>query len=515
MNNVIINRGNGGLGRQPVGQDYISGFVFYGSSGTLSALGWTSGAVKKFGGIADAIAAGITNTHVGETKATATLTCGVGTAGHIVKITVTNPKTKAVTVLCTYTEVSGDATDTVFATNLTAAINAQTYLTGFTATASTDTVVISAAPGLGVTLNSGTPISLSGTGAADVTITDQFTSGVGSEVDNYYYHINRYFTQSPNATLYVSLTTTPSWSGYAFGEIGLIQTAANGAIRQCGVFVPTTFATAMVTAMQAEVATLITNDQPLSVIMGADFSSTTAAALNNLATLNSEHISVSVGQDGAAQGNTLFLAAGYSITQVGDVLGLVSRSQVSDDIAWVSTYTLSPDGIENAVPAFATGELLSALSAGTINGVDAYRYIFGRQFVNDSPNGTFVNDSHCATAYTSDYAYIENNRVIDKAARLSYAAYIAALNGPLIVKANGTLTNAQVAYFTGIGETALAGMAANNPNTNRPEISGYAVTVNPNQNVLTTSELVVSIAIQPVGVARQIIINLQFTVSIQ
>lgn len=513
MNNVVINRGQGGLGRQPLGQDFISGLIFYGASGTLTDLGWTSGTVKKFGGIQDAINAGITPNHVGEVKATATLTCSTAAVGLIVIVTVAGP-INGITILCTYTTVSGDSVATAFATNLTAAINAQSYLTGFTATASTDTVVISAAPGLGISLNTGTPITVTGSGNADVAITDQFSAGAASEVDNYYYHINRYFIQSPNATLYVSITTTPSWSGYGFPEIGLIQAAANGSIRQSGIFIPTTFATTQVTAIQAAVATLIGEGQPMSVIIGADFSATTAAALPNLATLNSEHVSVSVGQDGAAQGYDLFLAYGKSITQLGDILGLTSLSQVSDSIAWVATYTLSPDGVENAVPAFATGQLLSSQTTGTINNVDAFRYIFGKQFVNDSPNGTFVNNPYTCTSPANDYAFIFNCRTIDKASRLLYAAYVEGLAGPLEVNSDGTLSNASVAFYEGVGESALSGMSSNNPNTNRPELSGYTITINPAQNVLSTSNLAVSAELQPIGVANNITINLQFAVNL-
>jgi hypothetical protein len=160
------------------------------------------------------------------------------------------------------------------------------------------------------------------------------------------------------------------------------------------------------------------------------------------------------------------------------------------------------------------GELLSGLSAGIINSVDAYRYIFGRQFVNDSPNGTFVNDSHCATAYTSDYAYIENNRTFDKAARQLYAAYIEQLAAPLVLQADGTLTNSTVAFFEGVGEQALSNMSQTNPNTGRPELSGFSITINPAQNVLSTSTLVVSVLLQPIGVAREIVLNLQFAVSL-
>jgi Protein of unknown function (DUF2586) len=528
MNNVIINRGQGGLGRQPLGQDFISGFVFYGTAPS----GWpgnvTGGGVVKMGGLSDALAAGITNTHSGETAATALLTMSTaGSAGLILNIYIQEPS--ELVLVATYTTVSGDTSANTYATNITSAINANTFQNGgYTATSSTDVVTLKARPGLGAFLNSGTPLSVTGTASGDATL-KQFgligtTAGVYSSIDIWYYHISRFFTQSPNATLYVGIFNESPGSGYAFPEVGYIQNFTNGAIRQLGVYVQTPFGSlsqtfGYITAMQAQVNTLISINSPVSVIVGTDFTELSASALTTLAGLNSEHVSICIGQDGAAQGAALFVISGISITQLGDVLGLVAASQVSDDIAWVATYTLSPDGIENAVPALATcasgiPQLLSTLSTGTIDAIDANRYIFGRQFVNDSPSGTYVNDSHCCTSYTSDYAYIENNRTFDKASRQLYAAYIEQLAAPLTLNADGTLTSSTVAFFEGLGEQALSNMAQTNPNTGRPELSGFSVTINPAQNVLSTSTLVVTVLLQPVGVAREIVINLQFAVSL-
>lgn len=541
MNNVTINRGQGGLGRQPLGQDFISGMVFYPTSATLglSNCPITNGQKAKLGGISDALALGITPGHFGETTAQITLTLSsyVGgsspdnlNAGDIIQVKYVDCQGNTV-ILCTYTVVSGDSSTTLLATHLADAINALSGQTGFSATESTNTVVITVMAGQGIFPNSGTPLTAAIIN--DNTVTLQYSqsvtrNGVASQLDAFYYHINRFFIQSPNSTLYVLFAEAPSsWTGYGFAEVTTLFNYANGAIRQMGIYQDSNVATAPtmanlkanVEAIQEQVAAIITTHNfGVSVLLGATLINPTgsvlAAAFTDLSICNSEHVSVVAGQDGGAEGNYLYNSYGISITQLGDVLGLVSRAQVSDDIAWVATYTLSPDGVENAFPALATGELLSNLSAGTINSVDAYRFIFGRQFVNDSPNGTFVNDSHCATAYTSDYAYIENNRTFDKAARQLYSAYVAQLAAPLVLNSDGTLTNSTVAFFEGLGEQALSNMAQTNPNTGRPELSGFSVTINPAQNVLQTSTLVVSVSLQPVGVAREIVINLQFAVSL-
>ena len=172
------------------------------------------------------------------------------------------------------------------------------------------------------------------------------TSGVASIFTTWYYHINRFFVQSPNSSLYVGIYDESPSSDYAFPEVGSMQAFANGSIRQLGVYIPTGFISmscvnGYITAIEAQIKTLISTNQPLSAIVGTDFTNlgNGAAALTDLSGLNSEHVSLVIGQDGAAQGAGIFYAQGFSVTQLGDILGLVSVSQVSDDIAWVATYT--------------------------------------------------------------------------------------------------------------------------------------------------------------------------------
>ena len=43
------------------------------------------------------------------------------------------------------------------------------------------------------------------------------------------------------------------------------------------------------------------------------------------------------------------------------------------------------------------------------------------------------------------------------------------------------------------------------------EISGYQTLIDPNQNVLSTGQIVLTVEIVPIGVARKIVINIGFT----
>ena len=123
-------------------------------------------------------------------------------------------------------------------------------------------------------------------------------------------------------------------------------------------------------------------------------------------------------------------------------------------------------------------------------------------------------DSHTCTAYTSDFAYIENVRTYDKALRNLNAAYLGPLGSPITLQSNGTLTNASVAYFEGVGETVLNAMTSGNPNSGLPELSAYSVAISPSQDVLATSNILVTISCIPTGSARTFTINLSFAASI-
>ena len=121
---------------------------------------------------------------------------------------------------------------------------------------------------------------------------------------------------------------------------------------------------------------------------------------------------------------------------------------------------------------------------------------------------TFYNDSHTSITQSSDYAYIENNRVIDKAIRGVDQALLPSLNSPLLLNANGTLANSTIAFLESQAVVITNDMVRN------AEASAISVSIDPNQNVASTSTVYVTIDIVPVGVARNIIVNIGFKTSL-
>src|SRR6185312_2251723 len=230
------------------------------------------------------------------------------------------------------------------------------------------------------------------------------------------------------------------------------------------------------------------------------------SSLTDLSGLQNKKVSVVIAQDGANEGALLYKQLGKSIPTLGAALGAVSLAAVSQSIAWVQNFNIS-NGQENATIAFATGDLYASLAGSLVSTLNAYRYIFLRPFVGIS--GSYFNDSHCAITYTSDYAYIENNRTIDKAIRVVYAGVLPYLNGPITLNADGTLANTTIAYIEDqLVNPQLDQMVRDN------NLSAYSVTIDPTQNVLSTSTLTVAVKLISKGVARNIIVNIGYAQSL-
>ncbi len=495
------------------GQDYITGLIFYGSAPS----GFPSSGVKNMFSVQDAINVGITPNHTDETAATGLLTMSVASGADLtLNVYVQEPINPINTeanpnkvLLVSYTTVSGDTNSTTFATNLAAAINAnQAANGGYTATESTDVVTITARPGLGIALNTGTPITVTGTASGDAAIT-QFSGGVASKIDNWYYHISEYFRMNPNGNLWVGVFAD---SGYTFTEIQTLQMAAQGAIRQVGVYRPSrafyTYGVTDVNSINTICQTLDSNKMPLSAVLAEDISAISdLTTLPNLALLSDEWVSVNISQDGAAQGWSLYEAYGKSITNLGALMGCISAVQVSADIAQpIPTLNIS-NGSENNVSAFANNALFTSTSAGIQTVLDNYRYIYTGNYVGYT--GTYFSEEHCAIISNSTYAYISENRVEAKIERLMYQVYLPILKSKIQLNADGTIFAPLVKSLESLGNNIL-----NINMVTQGELSAVKTVINPLQNVTNQGGLVVNLYEENNPIARKITINVNSVTSI-
>jgi hypothetical protein len=83
------------------------------------------------------------------------------------------------------------------------------------------------------------------------------------------------------------------------------------------------------------------------------------------------------------------------------------------------------------------------------------------------------------------------------------------VSGPIYINpTTGRISEDSIALLEAIGAIPLEQMERDG------EISGFKIYINTEQEVLTTSSLQVTIKIVPVGVLREIVVNLGFTLQL-
>jgi len=247
---------------------------------------------------------------------------------------------------------------------------------------------------------------------------------------------------------------------------------------------------------------------PFEVLLeGKGFTVDDIDTMPNLDESGAENVSVVVAMDPEkakldgtnTEGSVDLTLPNYSNTAaVGVALGAVSRAKVSENIAWVEKFNLAGEGFAKA--GFVGAKKLA--TAGNAETLNSKRYVFAKKHVGFP--GVYFNDSHTATAGTSDFAYVENNRTINKATRLLRSALVTKIASPVLIDSNGRLPQVVTKDFETLCRVALEGMVSNE------EVSQFDVYVDPKQNILATSELRIKAEIIPIGTARKIMVDLGF-----
>jgi hypothetical protein len=134
-------------------------------------------------------------------------------------------------------------------------------------------------------------------------------------------------------------------------------------------------------------------------------------------------------------------------------------------------------------------------------------YLFMRKFV--GLDGTYMNEAFTLDERTSDFAKIQNVRTMQKATRVLRKTLLPELNSPIRIEpATGEIAPDVATYLEGICENTLDAMVANN------EISGYKVSIDPAQPVLSTGLIEVKVLIVPYGSADNIEVSIGFAVKV-
>lgn len=317
-----------------------------------------------------------------------------------------------------------------------------------------------------------------------------------------HYQLNEAFRLNAGISLYVGIFEQSE----DFTEIKTLQNYSDGRLRQVGIWAGSrALAADDLTAIQAVADALDKENAPLSVIY-----SPKVAAVNglptNLAKAGLNRVSVVIAQAGSGTGAELYADVKNtnkaSVGIIGVALGVLSAAKVHQAISWVGGF---PTGV--TLPAFADGTLYRSVDKAAIEQLDEARYIFLTTYPGIA--GSYISDSHTMDEATSDYAYIEAVRVMDKAVRDIRVYVTPELGGNVYIDAeSGKLQPYSCAHLETVAGLALEQMAKDG------EISGYSVAVDPEQDVLSTSTIEIVVKIVQAGVTRKINVKIGYTKSL-
>lgn len=307
-----------------------------------------------------------------------------------------------------------------------------------------------------------------------------------------YNEIKDFFTYCPDGVLYL-IPTAESLTGDKILQQKEVQEAIKSerTIKSIGVLGATTTLTEIdeiVESVQLVVNNFVKENNYLDAVIleGKSGGSLSISNYKNLRSKKAPNVSVSIAQDPAIAS----IDPAYSkYASVGAVLGMLAVRQVNENLGSVDIlnkpdnakgtrdYSLTVLGTNKyASAALSDGTPFDALTRVEIDELTNKGYIFAGAF--DGYGGIFFNGSPTCVEQASDFAYIENNRVWNKAARLVRTTMIPRVKG--IVKkdpSTGFIKATTISAWEGLLNKAMETMLIDN------EISGFDFYINPNQTL--------------------------------
>lgn len=523
---INFERNQSGLGRQLSGEDHISGMMFYMANGDLPSGFLTTDRNKIIYSVQDAVDLGILDDFSDEIVCTAgaVLITLVGATGDTWKITIPDILGNTIT-LATYIEQSGDAVNDV-AAGLNTNLNNNTTNHGYTSTVATATVTIIQPVGYGIFPSTVTLASAS-SGAGTVTVTQFLISTAkGSFLAIMHYHISEFFRIQPKGVLYIGIeSNAAAWDGDGIVEL---VNFAEGKIRQMGIFITEidgsinagkTFATSLLDTIQAKIVISQAAHKPFNALVVADVKDDALSGLTDLSTLSDYNVTFCSGQDRGNYGYLLFQAYGYSVSDMGTMLGTVSLAAVHQCIANVGRFDMTgtvtktngnnftlANGTEHDEAGFATGAKTRDQVDSLLEALQTKSQVFQKKHVGIT--GTYWNDSWTCVAQDNDLCYIETNRVIDKGVRNGRTKLLPYLAGDIYLNDDGTMTPNSVSLFENIIGSALRQM------TRDGKLSAYSINIDDTQNVGSTDTVAITMNLIKVAIGRSFNINIGFVISL-
>lgn len=345
------------------------------------------------------------------------------------------------------------------------------------------------------------------------------------------YHIREFFRMSGNidggGKLYVMFADcSTDWDA-----IDTMQRVAGGTINQLGVWTEQpmwklngdadSYNLNLVKSLHEKAVALAAQNQPLSIILSANTTNTGSMTISGKqidllkipsAICESSRVSVIIGQasnetiNRIQKRNPNHTPVGF----IGAMLGAIARANVQESVAWVRQFNMFADDFQDIEFGFGDINLDSddefvslnkyeSISPVQLDELDNLGYIFPMKY-SGKENGIHISKDQ--TCSHGDFRTIARNRTINKSRRQVRTALLPYVNSPLMVNpATGFLAASKITAFKTLIGDILAKMQA------VQEISGYAVTIDPNQNVLVDDTLRIGYVIVPVGVATKIYVE--------
>ena len=182
---------------------------------------------------------------------------------------------------------------------------------------------------------------------------------------------------------------------------------------------------------------------------------------------------------------------------VGLVLGRLAAKPVHQSLARVKDGFLAANGW------LTSGLTVDSYSEATLGLLHDAGYTVLRKYT--GLLGYYASDDVTLAAATSDFGSMARGRVIDKAIRLAYQTYVNELHDTIEITAEGKLSPTKVSYLEDVILRALRQRMLAEGN-----VSGVEVSIDPNQNVLSTDRVTVVLKVRPLGYLKDIVVQLGF-----
>lgn len=201
---------------------------------------------------------------------------------------------------------------------------------------------------------------------------------------------------------------------------------------------------------------------------------------------------------------------GDKMVSIGSVLGMVAVRNISENLGSVDIegkkpldkrgtldYSLTDERLGRWVESYLSdGKLVSALDKTVLTGIISKGYILVASY--EGYAGQFFENSYTCIDRASDYAFIENNRVWNKAVRLIRATLLPKVKSKVKKDpTTGFIASTTATYWKTLLDRALRKMVA------ADDISGFEVTVNHKQVVNDTEPVKVQALIVANGIVHE------------